>query len=135
MTRPKFPKPIRAELSGDFDCTAEGLAVTANAPVLEMCKRLIAARYDLDLPMEVYRGDVLALRIRSIGEAASLEVNSKGTDFVKRRQRVRTAPSVRQNRLAAVCHRPDRARARVATVLQKALMRDADGNASGLWRQ
>jgi hypothetical protein len=37
----------------------------------------------------VYRNGLLALRVRSIADAASLEVNAKGTDFVRRA--VRTA--------------------------------------------
>jgi len=46
--------------------------------------------------MEVYRGATLALRIRSIGEAAGLEINSKGTGFVPARA-IRTAPPMRPN--------------------------------------
>jgi hypothetical protein len=38
---------------------------------------------------------MLALRVRSIGEAAGLKINSKGTGFIKRRVPVRTAPPVR----------------------------------------
>jgi hypothetical protein len=33
------------------------------------------------MPLHVYRGDVLALTVRSIAEAAALQVNARGTGF------------------------------------------------------
>jgi hypothetical protein len=66
---------IRAEIENSDQCTAEGRrTVRASAPVLAMCRELIAAGFDPDRPLEGYRGDVLALRIRSIGEGAKLTV-------------------------------------------------------------
>jgi hypothetical protein len=65
---------IRAEIVGFDRCTAEGRTVRASAPVLAMCRELIAAGFDPDRPLEAYRGDVVALRVRSIGEGARLTV-------------------------------------------------------------
>ncbi len=45
--------------------------------------------------MEVYRGATLALRIRSIGEAAGLEINAEGIGFRPARK-PDAAPPVRQ---------------------------------------
>jgi hypothetical protein len=83
------PQDIRAELSGSDTCTAAGITARGTTPVLSLCRQLLAAGLDPDRAMEVYRGATLALRIRSIGEAAGLEINSKGTGFV------RTAPPAR----------------------------------------
>ena len=52
-----------------------------HAPVLTLCRKLIAARYDPATRLECYRGDVLALTVRSIGEAAKLVVDEKGLRF------------------------------------------------------
>jgi hypothetical protein len=84
---------IRAELHGHDTCTAIGITVQSFSPVLEMCRRLVAAGHDPDRPMHVYRGNALALKVRSLGEARNLEVNAKGTGFSPRS--VRIAPSVR----------------------------------------
>ena len=51
-------------------CTAEGITATSNAPVLALCRKLIAAGYDPATPLEAYRAATLCLNIRSIGEAA-----------------------------------------------------------------
>jgi|SRR6516164_7440881 hypothetical protein len=90
---------IRAELSGDT-CAALGITAQSSSPVLALCRQLIEAGHDPSTPLEVYRGETLALRIRSIGEAAGLEVNSAGTGFKPSRQ-PRPAPLVRQNRRVA----------------------------------
>ena len=87
---------IRAELIGTDTCSAVGITVRVGAPVLTLCRRLIAVGYDAATPLLVYRGEVLALTIRSIGQAARLEINSKGTGFIRHRA-VRTAPPVRRN--------------------------------------
>jgi hypothetical protein len=70
------PSTIRAELIGHDTCTAVGLTVTAAAPVLAMCRRLIAASHDPAMPLEAWRGAVLTLRVRSIGEGARLAVKT-----------------------------------------------------------
>ena len=75
------PAPILATLTGDDTCEALGIAVTAPAPVLAICRRLVEAGHHPATPLEA-RGDVLSLRVRSIGEAARLRVSPKGVGFV-----------------------------------------------------
>jgi hypothetical protein len=70
---------VRAELFGADTCSANGISVQGSAPVLALCKTLLAAGLDPDAALRVYRGAVLALR--SIGEGSRLEVNGKGTGF------------------------------------------------------
>jgi hypothetical protein len=91
---------IRADLIGSDRCTAAGITATGNASVLALCRRLLAVGYDPATPMRVYRGAVLALSVRSIGEGAALEINGKGTSFVLRRDGtvdVGTAPLTRNS--------------------------------------
>jgi hypothetical protein len=76
------PQALRADLIGRNACSANGITATGHAPVLGLCRQLLAAGLDPDRALEVYRGSTLALRVRSIGEAAGLEINSKGTGFV-----------------------------------------------------
>jgi hypothetical protein len=75
--------PVRAELIGDDTCVAAGQVVKATAPVLAMCRRLIAAGHDPGTPLEAWRGEVMALRVRSLGGGARLIVKS-GSDGVPR---------------------------------------------------
>jgi hypothetical protein len=86
--------PVRAELVGSNECRAEGLTARGHAPTLMLCRLLIEAGIAPELPLIAYRGDTICLTIGSIGEAARLEVNSKGTGFIKYRPAVRTAPSI-----------------------------------------
>lgn len=72
------PTPIRAELSGDRRCSAEGLTVNAHAPFLAMARKLIAAGYDPHHVLEAYRGTTLCLRAQ-LGAAAQLTVQD-GSD-------------------------------------------------------
>jgi hypothetical protein len=65
---------IRAELVGSDTCTALGITVRGYAPVLDLCRALIAVGHDPTRPLEAWRGDVLALRVRSISEGAKLTV-------------------------------------------------------------
>lgn len=88
-----FTAIIRAELSGSDRCTALGIVVQAFAPILEICRRLIAAGHDPATPLEAYRGDMLCLKVRGIGEAAGFEINARGTGLIPFRA-VRTAPPV-----------------------------------------
>lgn len=77
---------IRAEIIGSDRCDAEGLTVRASAPVLAMCRKLLTADHDPTTPLHAYRDDMLALRVRSIGEGAKLTVkdNSCGTPAFRR---------------------------------------------------
>jgi hypothetical protein len=64
--------PLRAELSGGgaaSTATAAGITVQADAPVLALCRRLLAAGHDPATALEAYRGSNLCLRLRSIGES------------------------------------------------------------------
>ena len=66
---------LRAELTKSDIAVAEGIRVKAESRVLALCRKLIAAGYDPATPLEAYRGDTLALRVKSIGHAAQMQVN------------------------------------------------------------
>jgi hypothetical protein len=100
------PIPLRAELIGSNTATALGITVTACGPVLALCRKLIAAGHDAATPLEAFRGDVLCLRVGSIGEAARLEIHPKGTHFIPHRAG-RTASPMRQTRRPLVEDHPD----------------------------
>jgi ribosomal protein L19 len=72
---------IRAELFGDDGATALGIKVQASAPVLALCRRLVEAGHDPAAALEAWRGVVLCLRVRSIGEAAQLRLAGHGVGF------------------------------------------------------
>jgi hypothetical protein len=80
--------PIRAELIGPDWCEAEGISARGTAPVLELCRNLVAAGYNPACPLDAWRGDTLCLRVRSIGEAAQLTVadDRHGTPRLRRGQ-------------------------------------------------
>jgi hypothetical protein len=67
-------RAIRAQLVGNT-CTALGITTKSDAPVLALCRKLVEAGHNPSMPLEVYRGDALALRVKSIGQGARLEVN------------------------------------------------------------
>jgi hypothetical protein len=71
---------IMNEVSGQTLCCAAGIEVRARAPVLALCRKLVAAGHDPATRLEVYRGTCLALLVRSIGEGAGLMVaeNDRG---------------------------------------------------------
>src|SRR5262249_44641404 len=87
-----IPEIIRADLCGDDVCTAYGYSVRSSSPVLALCRDLIAAGHDPHEPLEAYRGDVLALRVRSIGEAARLSIAGDGVGFRRVREPVGVSP-------------------------------------------
>jgi hypothetical protein len=74
VTARRTPASIRIGLVGNDTATAAGLTVVAHSPVLAMCRRLVAAGDDPATPLEAYRGPMLCLRVRSIGEGAALTV-------------------------------------------------------------
>jgi len=57
---------------------------------------LVDAGHDTGLPLEAWRNGVLCLRVRSIGEAAGLEINAHSTGFISSRRR-RAAPPIDLN--------------------------------------
>jgi hypothetical protein len=72
--RPLTRKILRAQLTGSDTCTLAqlGLSVHSRSPVIKLARELIARGIDPRTKLEVFRGDVLALKVRSIGEAAGL---------------------------------------------------------------
>jgi hypothetical protein len=68
------PSMVRIDLAGADTASALGLTVQGRIPVLSLCRQLVAASRDPAEPAEAYRGTTLALRIRSLGEAAGLTV-------------------------------------------------------------
>jgi hypothetical protein len=72
---------LRAELTRHDIATAEGIGVKGESPVLGLCRELISKGYDPATPLNVYRGDTLALRIRGIGEGAVLVIAGDGRGF------------------------------------------------------
>ena len=100
------PAVIRAELIGSDTATALGNKVRAYAPVLALCRKLVAAGHDPATPLAAYRGNVLCLRVRSIGEAAALDVKSEGIGF-KPYRGPRAASPMRQKPGALVDGDPD----------------------------
>ena len=81
-------RPIRATLIKSNRCEAEGLSVCGYAPVLEMCRELLAAGFHPACPLEAWRGETLCLRVRSISESAGFTVadDRHGTPRLRRRQ-------------------------------------------------
>jgi hypothetical protein len=69
---------IRAEITGSDTATAAGITVRAEAPVLELCRKLIEAGHDPQVRLEAYRGETLCLIVRSIGEGSRLEIGKAG---------------------------------------------------------
>ena len=92
---------IRAELFGSNTATALGVTAVSNSPLIALCCRLSAAGHDPATPLDAYRGATLALRMRSIGEAARLQVNAYGTGF-RPHSEADIAPPVRRNGPAGV---------------------------------
>ena len=59
-------------------CTALGISAGG---VIGLCRGLLAAGHDPSTPLDAYRGEMLCLRVRSIGEAARLRLGSHGVGF------------------------------------------------------
>jgi hypothetical protein len=89
-------QPIHAELNGGDICTALGLVAQSSSPLIALCRALIRAGHDPSSPLHAYRGDMLCLRVRSIDEAARLEINGDGNGFRARRE-PDAAPPMRGN--------------------------------------
>jgi hypothetical protein len=86
---------IEAELTDSTECSARGLTVRGPAPVLALCRGLLGAGYDPRRPLHLYRGQVLVLKVRSIGEGAKLTV----TDTHGRPRLRRMPPKIGGRRL------------------------------------
>jgi len=100
IAKPSFQLPqvvtIRAELIGSDCCSALGITARSSAPVLALCRELVAAGFDQDASLEAWRDDVLCLRIRTIGEGARLRVSTHGVGF-ERFSECTEGPPVRKN--------------------------------------
>jgi hypothetical protein len=73
---------IRAELQGDgIVAVVDGVRIfaTGHAPALELCRALIDVGLDSDRPLEVFRGKVLVITVRSIASGAQLRVVDRGS--------------------------------------------------------
>ena len=81
----KQPVPIRAALIGSDRCEAEGISVCGGAPVLALCRKLVSAGHAPRRPLHAYRGNVLAWRVRSIGEGAQLAIAGDGVGQAPKR--------------------------------------------------
>jgi hypothetical protein len=85
QTTKDYDMTLRATLrpagKGESYAICEGIEVRHGAPVLALCRALVAAGFDPGEPLEAYRGDMLCLKVRTIGEGARLVVNGKGTGF------------------------------------------------------
>jgi hypothetical protein len=70
---------IIAQLSSDTYISASSLTIRSPSPVLALCRELVeTSTYASSTPLDVYRGNTLCLRVRSIGEGARLTVASAG---------------------------------------------------------
>jgi hypothetical protein len=89
--------PIRAQLAGDI-CTALGLTAKSDSPILALCHKLVDAGHDPATPLAAYRGDTLALRVKSIGQGAQLRVtaDNAGSPVFKRQETAARASLVSQ---------------------------------------
>ena len=77
----QITKPIIGQLTGDDCATALGRRVHSATPVLDLCRQLIADGHDPAAQLHAYRAGTLALTVRSIGQAAQLEINGHGNGF------------------------------------------------------
>jgi hypothetical protein len=87
---------IRAELFGSDCGIGFGLTARGAAPVLALCRKLLAAGHNPALALEAYRGGTLCLRVRSIGEGARLRVATHGVGF-ERMAECTEGPPARQS--------------------------------------
>ena len=77
---------IRATLSGSNCCSTLGIEVRSAAPILALCRALIAAGHDPQRPLEAFRGNTLAITVQKIGDGArfTVEDDRHGTPRVRR---------------------------------------------------
>jgi hypothetical protein len=72
--------PISCVLIGSNTAQAGDIIARGHSPVFDLCRLLVAAGHDPASPLECYRGDMLCLRIRTIGEGAKLTIRETATD-------------------------------------------------------
>src|SRR5882672_4718905 len=69
-------KTIKIQMT-DVWAGKDGKEPENNSPVLNYCRKLISAGEKKNTCLEVYRGEVLALKVSNIGEAAKFRVHEK----------------------------------------------------------
>src|SRR5262249_7771635 len=72
---------IVAELYGSDTASAFGYTVTSSSPVLSLCANLVEDGCGAHEALEAWRGPILCLSVRSIGEAAGLKIGGDGAGF------------------------------------------------------
>lgn len=65
---------IVAQLSGANQAEARGLVGRGAAPILALCRALVAAGHDPESPLRAFRRGTLAITIRTIAAGAALAV-------------------------------------------------------------
>jgi len=116
---------IRAELIGPDACTARGITVRSSIPILALCRRLIKAGCDPATRLEAYRGGVLCLHVRSIGEGAQLRL----AEIFLSNAKAGSHSDAAAKDSAVVCSIALQLNVPVETI-RKALLRDPRGNAA-----
>jgi hypothetical protein len=96
---------ITATLTDSDTASAEGISVTSASPVLTLCRELIKAGYDPGLPLIAMRGQIVCLKVRSIGQAAKLSVTPNGVGF----EPFRAGPQSRSSSTPIAPNAPGRA--------------------------
>jgi hypothetical protein len=75
---------VSAELIGSDTASAASITARGAAPVLQLCRLLVAAGIDPGRPLHAYRhNNVLCLIVCSIGEGAKLTVDESRTAFAR----------------------------------------------------
>jgi hypothetical protein len=72
---------IRVELAGSDRASACGLVAVSTSPVLLLCRMLVDSGVNPVMPLQAWRGPVLCLRVRSIGEGTRLQAGGDGIGF------------------------------------------------------
>ncbi len=96
LDTPHIPTPIIAQLVGNDVAIANGIKASG---ALDLCRRLIAAGAHHNSALVCYRGDCVALRVRSIGIGAKFTVREDGLRVVpwKAFSPRTVRPAMRQN--------------------------------------
>ena len=99
---------VRTELIGSDTARAHGITVVAFTPILVLCRRLIDAGINPTTPLAAFRGEMLCLTVRHIGEGARLTVKTTGNGAPRfaldGHCRGATASPVRQNEITPSFH-------------------------------
>jgi hypothetical protein len=69
--------PVRADIIGSDMSKAEGHIASGSSPLLKLCRLLVRVGFDPYRPLSAYRGTMLCLTVRSIGEGAALTVKER----------------------------------------------------------